>query len=305
MLRRTCMRYTLATLILLAGCSSWIDDKAASSTLKILQRGSEAARRLTDIELARDAAPGGIVQMAAFAAAYPNHRGFRELHAESLCQYTLGFVFDDWEAATFGGREADARRIATRIEGLLATCIELNLDLLPKPWRAAAPDHAQWKALLPAAKREHVPALLRIAAAEAIRVALDPMRAGIPRLDRAIATLQRCVEVSPGTRNAEGEVLLGTLLAGRSRFFGGPDGEAQLAFARKQLGPSSILVDVMYARGIAVAKQDRTLFLQHLDTALAADLSKWPDRRLENELARVKAVRYRDAVDALIPTAAP
>jgi hypothetical protein len=301
MLRHICMRSIVVTLLLLVGCSSWIDDKAASSTLKILQRGSEAARRLTDIELARDAAPGGIVQMAAFAAAYPGHRGFRELYADSLCQYTLGFVFDDWEAASFAGHQEDARRIATRIEGLLATCIELNLDLLPKPWRAAAPDHAQWKALLRSVEREHVPPLLRIAAAEAIRIALDPLRAGIPRLDRAIATLQRCVEVSPGSRDAEGEVLLGTLLAGRARFFGGPNGEAQLAFARRQLGPSSILVDVMYARGIAVAKQDRTLFLRHLDVALAADLSKWPERRLANELARLKAARYRDAIDSLIP----
>ena len=45
------------------------------------------------------------------------------------------------------------------------------------------------------------------------------------------------------------------------------------ASARRQLGPSSILVDVMYARGVAVARQDRALFLRHLDAALAADLA--------------------------------
>jgi hypothetical protein len=67
------------------------------------------------------------------------------------------------------------------------------------------------------------------------------------------------------------------------------------------LGRSAILVDVVYARSIAVARGDRELFLRHLDAALAVDLSRFPDRRLSNELARLKAERYRAAVDSLIP----
>ena len=294
------MKY-IVTLLLIAGCSGWIENRAASTTYKILQRGNVAARQLADIQLAREAAPGGIVQIAAFAAAYPDHRGFRELHAESHCQYTLGFVFDDWEAATFGGRADDARQIATRLDGLLATCVQLNLALLPAPWREAAPDHAKWRALLPSAKPAHVPFLLAIASADAVRVAVDPMAAGIPRLDRTIATLERCIALSPGFRDAEAEILLGTLLSGRARFFPGPNGEAQFAAARQKLGPSSILVDVMYARGVAVARQDRALFLRHLDAAIEADLARWPERRLANEMARLKALRYRAAIDTLIP----
>lgn len=298
------MLLTLVTLLGFTGCASFIEKRAASTTYEILQRGNDAARRLADVELARAAAPGGVVQTAAFAAAYPKHRGFRELHAAAHCQYAIGFVFDDWEAASLGDRPDDARRIAARLDGLLATCVELNLALLPAPWRAAAADDARWKALLPAAKVAHVPALLWIAFADAMRVALDP-RASMPRLDRTIATLERCVRLAPGFRDADGEILLGTLLAGRSRFFAGPDGEAQFAFARRQLGASSILVDVMYARAIAVARQDRQLFLRHLDRALAADLSRWPERRLANELARVKALRYRAAVDVLISSPSP
>lgn len=297
------MKLAILMLMLISGCSTWIEGRAASTTYTILQRGNDAARRLADVELAREAAPGGIVQVAAFAAAYPKHRGFRELHAQSHCQYATGFIFDDWEAASFEGRVDDARRIAARLDGLLATCVELNLALLPAAWRAAVPDTAKWKALLPSAKAEHVPALLWIAYADATRIALDPIGGGLSRLDRTIATLERCVQVSPGFRDADGEILLGTLLAGRSRFFRGPDGEAQLAAARRHLGGSSILVDVMFARGIAVARQDRALFLRLLDAALAADLSRWPERRLSNELARGKALRYRAAVDALIPAA--
>ena len=288
-----------------AGCSSWIEDRAATTTLKILERGNTSVRRIGDVQLAREALPGGIVQLGAFAAAYPGHRGFRELHADSLCQYAIGFIFDDWEAASFEKRADDATRLSARLEGLLASCIEANLALLPKRWAAAAADHGQWKALLPSAQKKDAPRLLWIASAEAVRVALDPMKAGIPRLDRAIATLTRCTTLAPGLRDSDGEVLLGTLLAGRARFFGGPDGEAQLATARRQLGASAIIVDVMTARGPAVARQDRKLFLASLDRALAADITQWPDRRLANELARVKALRYRAAVDQLIPAAPP
>lgn len=292
-------RAHLVILVALAGCASFIENRAASTTLRILERGNVAAGRLGDVQLARDAMPGGIVQIAAFAAAYPDHRGFRVLYADSLCRYAVGFIFDDWEAASLQGRAEDATRIAERLEGLLATCIASNLELLPAEWKAA--DDDRWKTLLPAAKPAHVPALLWIASAEAVRVAVNPLGAGIPRLDRAIATLTRCTELSPGYRDADGEILLGTLLSGRSRFFGGPNGEAQLAAARTKLGESAILVDVMFARSIAVARQDRALFMTTLERALAADLAKWPDRRLANELARIKALRYRAAVDQLIP----
>jgi hypothetical protein len=298
------MNKSIITLLLLAGCSSFIEKRAASQTFQILQRGNEAARRLADVDLARAAAPSGIVQAAAFAAAYPDHRGFRELYAESVCQYSIGFVFDDWDAAVLEGRGAEARRIATRLDGLLATCVDLSLGLLPATWREAMTDDARWTALLASLEREQVPFLLHIASAEGVRIALNPLAAGIPRLDRAIATLSRCTELAPGLRDAEGEILLGSLLAGRSRFLGGPDGEAQFQAARRLLGPSAVLVDVTYARAISVARQDRESFLRHLDAALAADLSRWPDRRLANELARAKAERYRAAADTLIPQVA-
>lgn len=294
-------RLVITTLLALAGCASLIETRAASSTYQILQHGDTAARRLPDVELARSAAASGIVQLATFADAYPQQRGFRELHADAVCRYAIGFVFDDWEAASLDNRSDDARRIAIRLERLLATCVDLNLALLPAPWRAALDDSARWDTLLRSLRREHVPLVLDIASAEAVRVAVSPLTAGVPRLERAIAALARCTEVAPGFRDAEAEIVLGSLRAATSRFLGGPDGEAQFAVARRVLGPSAIVVDVMYARGIAVARQDRELFLRLLDGALAADLSRWPDRRLPNEMARIKAQRYRAAIDALIP----
>ncbi len=80
---------------------------------------------------------------------------------------------------------------------------------------------------------------------------------------------------------------------------GGDDGAASFARAR-QLAPGALLIDVMYARGTAVARKDRALFESTLANVLAADLSRWPERRASNELARRKALRYLAIEDRLV-----
>jgi len=282
------------------GCSSWINQRAASTTYDILQRSQQAARRLPDVQLAREAMPGGIVQLEAFALAYPDHAGFRQLRAESLCQYAVGFVFDDWEDASLTGRTDDAARLAARLGPLLAGCVDANLTLLPPAWRdARVRGRDAWSALVAKATRAEVPAMLWIASSDAVLLALDPLR-NLTKLGPLVETLTRCTQLAPAFHDADGEILLGTLHAGRSRFLRGDDGTRQFAAARRSLGAGALLVDVMYARGVAVARQDRGLFVTTLERVLAADVTRWPDRRLANELARVKARRYLAAVDKLI-----
>ena len=125
--------------------------------------------------------------------------------------------------------------------------------------------------------------------------------ANLVRLPLVKAALARCTEVWPGYHDADAEILLGTLEAGLARFFGGSDGSARFASARTLTGTHVLAVEVMYARGVAVAKQDRALFTSTLERVLAVDVTQWTDRRLANELARKKARRYLAAIDRLIP----
>ena len=287
-------------LLVLVGCSSFIDKQAATSTYRILVNAQDAAKRTSDVELARDAIPGGLMQLQAFALAYPKHDGFRRLYAEAICQYAVGFVFDDWEDAELTGRRDDATRIAARLTGLLGTCVDANLALLAPRWRAARADAAAWDRLIATAERAEAPPLLWIATADAVAIALEPMR-GLAKLAPTLAALRRCVAIAPGAHDSDGELLLGSLEAGTSVFFGGADGSAQFDRARRSLGAGAVIVDVMYARGVAVARKDRELFRATLERALAMDVSRWPDRRLGNELALIKARRYLAAIDKLIP----
>lgn len=280
------MKLALA-LALLAGCSGFIDDKAASSTLKILRHTSTAAGRLGDVQLARDALPGGIIQLEAFALAYPGHRDFRVMHADSLCQYAIAFVFDDWEDATFTGRDADATRLADRLGPLLDSCVAAQRALLPANWTVETTTRAQ------------VPHVLWLGMAGSVRIALSPL-ANLPKLPEVKATLTKSATLWPGYHDADAELMLGMLEAAQSAMFRGADGSAWFDKARKLSPPGNLNIDVLYARGVAVAHKDRELFTTTLERVISADMSQWPERRLANEMARMKARRYLAAVDKLI-----
>src|SRR5690606_29707323 len=268
---------------------------------RIVERSQVAARRLAELERARVAIPGGLVQLEAFALAYPDHRGFRLLHAETLCQYAVAFVFDDWEDAHLLGRDAEAARLGARVQKLADACVEANLALLPAAWRAArARGGDAWSARIAAATRDQIPQLLWITTADAITLALAPL-ANIGKLASIRKGLERSIALRPGFHDSDAELLLGTLVAGQSRFLGGPDGSAWFARARRQRGQGTLLVEVMFARGTLVAQRDRARFAATLRQVLAADVTRWPERRLSNELARRKAERYLAVIDRFFP----
>ena len=291
----------LSLVLALAGCSGFINKQAATSTYRILEKSMEAARRQPDLELAREAMPGGLMQLEAFALAYPDHTGFRKMHTESYCQYVVGFVFDDWEDAQLGGRQADLDRIGARLGPLLERCIAANVERLPAAWRTA---HAKgldaFVAMLPTAQRGHVPALLWVATASAVRLGMNPLLR-FRELPSIEAMLARCSELSPGYDDANAELMLGTLTAAKGAVFGGDDGAAKFARARKLAGEGALMIDVMEARGTAVVHKDRPALQAAMERVLAIDVARWPERRLSNELALRKARRYLAAAPVLVP----
>lgn len=275
-------------LVLLAGCGGFVDRQAASTTLRLLDRSQVAAARVGDVELARDALAGGIVQLAAFALAYPDERRFAELHADAVCDYAMAFVFDDWEDASLAGRTDEARASADRLRELLPECIALESARLPPGWTPAT--------LRPA----DVPAALAIARARAAQLALSPM-AGIAGLPALRELLERCAALRPGFHDADAELLLGTLAANLSAFTHGPDGSEWFAKAKALAGEGVLVIDVMRARSVAVARKDKEAFETELAKVLDADRARWPDHRLANALAVRKAKRYLAAEAKLIP----
>lgn len=296
------MKYTFAAIhvFAMAACSGFINNQAANSTYRILEKSQAAARRQGDFELARAAMPSGIMQLETFALAYPDHRGFKVLHADAICGYAVAFVFDDWEDAWLAGRSNEAERLGKRVTQLATTCIDANLALLPPAWREArSKGGAAWDAIVDRVGFEHVPQLLWIATADAALLAIAPMQ-NAGKLNSIMHTLASSITRRPGFHDSDGELLLGLLESGRSQFVGGADGSATFAKARAQRGRGALLVEVMFARGTLVAKRNRAQFTATLQRVLAADVAQWPEQRLSNELARRKAQRYLTAIDVLM-----
>jgi len=291
---------TLVLAALLGGCRGFIDRQAADSTYRILSKSQEAARRQADIELARDALPGGIMQLETFSLAYPHHGGFKRMHAEAVCQYAVAFVFDDWEDAQLGGRADEATRLAARTLQLVTTCRTLHLELLPPPGRTAyARGGDAWTAFVGRAGASDVPALLWIATADAVMLAIEPIR-NLGKLATGVRTPGRGAALKPGQPRRQAQPSPGQADAAPPPAFGGPDGRARFDQARKQLGSGALMVDVLFARGPLVAAKDRVRFQATLRAVVDADLTRWPERRLSNELARRKAARYLAAIDRLV-----
>ena len=304
-MRRPGFRYLSIAVALwtaaLAGCSGYIERRAAESTVAITRQSRVAVQRLADVQLAREATPGGLIQLEAFALAYPDQRGFLALLAEGYCQYAVGFLNDDWDAAVLRGDLPTASALMTRTLGLLDRCIDYGLQLLGPRWqRAHRAGPAPLQALVAGARAADVEGMGWVALGLATAVSMNPLsgkrRALLPV---AQALLERIVALQPDHRDATAHVLLGAIHSARSRLLGGdpPAGRKHFERARALTGGGALLVDVMLARTYAVTPGDRQLFRQALERVLAADPTRWPERRLVNEMARRKARRYLDVED--------
>ncbi len=308
--RRICRDFALlASLLGLSGCSGFIEDRAAESTLTILKGSKIAMRRSVDLEIARSAAPGGLVQLEAFAWAYPKHRAFRTMLTEAQCQYAVGFALDDWERSVIeegaGSPVAAARR--TRSLALFERCAELSVALLGSEWEPLLKGE-DISNRVAKARRKHVPAMSWLALGVANSIALDPLsplrRKQLPMVEGILA---RIVELDESHDDAFAHVLLGALASSRPEFLGGnPEkGKAHFAQARELSGGASLMGEVIFARTYAVAKKDRELFVKVLKAVVAADTSRWPERRLANTLAISKAQLYLSAETKLFGERAP
>ncbi len=293
-----------AALVLgLAGCAGIIERRAADSTYGVMKRSRVAVQRSADVELARAAAPGGLVQLEAFHLAYPYHRGFKLLLAEGYCQFAAGFLNDDWERATLAGDAAASAVIKERALGLLDKCVGYGLTLLGASWEQAyeAGPGALTK-LVARARKSHVAGMTWVALGISTGIAMEPTSPKRLRyLPVAQAMLARAIELDPTFRDATAHVMMGALDSARPRWLGGDPASGKRHFdqARALTDGAALMVDVVFARTYAVAVGDRTLFRATLDKVLAADVGKWPERRLANEMARDKAALYLEHEDAL------
>lgn len=253
-------------------------------------------RQEPDPELARAATPSGIKTLEGLYIQNPNNRRLIAVLAEATCQFSAGFLQDDWERAELAGDRDAAEHARWRARGMNARCIEYALMLLPDSWREALWARSPALAELVAdAGRAQVPGMFFAGLGLATTIGMFPEDFALAaRTSQVELLLERVTALNEGYADGLAHMTLGILHSARSAAVGGDParGKRHLERAQALAGGRALMVDVLTARYYAVTVRDRKLFRDTLVRVLRTDPAVWPENRLANELAHRKAGRY-------------
>ncbi|MCG8421662.1 MAG: TRAP transporter TatT component family protein [Proteobacteria bacterium] len=272
------------------------------TTSKVLARAQPALKQEADYDLAARALPGTLKTIEGFWYVNPNRR-LTAILAEGFCQYSTGFVEDEWEVATLNKRFDDADYLSARATKMFVRCTNYALRLLGTEWQKGIfADFDTVRTLLKDAQPSQREGLMwaSIGLAATINQNKDNMTL-VSQLPTAKMMLQKVVQLDDQsdyradlTKRALPHIALGLAHTSQAKALGGDPDAAKKHFERAMAITQNklLLVNVFYARHYAVMVQDRALFRKLLLGVLNTPPSIWPDQRLANEIAHRRARRY-------------
>ena len=125
------MRLAL-TILVLPACN--LVKLTADSTADVLEVAAPAFNQESDVQLAREAAPGQLKTVEGFLLASPENKKMIKLLAQGYCEYAFGFLEDDIERHVMAGQTEAADPIVVRATGLYLRCMNYGLKLLGGDW---------------------------------------------------------------------------------------------------------------------------------------------------------------------------
>ncbi len=285
-----------AAAVLATGCGDMIQQSAMDTTAKILIRARIGMQQESDVELARAAIPGSLKTVEGFYVANPKNKNLIGMLAEGYCQYSTGFIQDEWEVAKKEGRFEDAEKLRARASGLFLRCANYGLKLLPKKFgKALLGDIATVEKMVKKTGKSHIKGLFWVALGLGSAINMNRDDVGmIAHLPKARIMLERVIQLDDDYMNGLPHIGLGMMHASRGKALGGEPELAKKHFERaiEITGGRFLLAKVMMAKTYAVVIQDRALFRKLLTEVLTTNPNIWPEQRLANELAHHKARRY-------------
>ena len=288
--------------LLLAGCN--MVRLATNQTADVLAVAAPSMAMEGDIDLARDAAPGQLKTIEGFWLASPDNRKLLRLLAQGYCEYTFGFIDSDLEAMTMAGRDdAETSKLRQRATGLYMRCMSYGLKLLGPSWeKAMKSDMSSFRETVAQAGKDDVEGMLftALGLASAINLNRDDLEL-VASLPRAKIMLERIVQLDERFNNAWAHTALGLLYSSQGAAIGGDPAKGRVHFDRAIALTSGkyLMPKVLKAHTYAVITNDRKLFHDSLLDVLKTSASVWPEQRLANELAHVRANRYLTHEDDL------
>lgn len=248
--------------------------------MPVLDGGAAAMERESDLALAEAAIPAQLKLLEGMIVADPGAARLREYAAQAIYGYTYGFVedADPARAAALYARCAREGATALRLRGLAvplfdgrAQDIETAVDEL---------------------ERDALGALFWTGSCLAKSVDMqrnDP--AAIVLLPKAVALMQRVLELDETYYHGGAHLFFGVYLGGLAPMFGGDAARAERHFARAREISSGrlLLADLLRAQYLERQRQDRAAFRRLLLAVRAAPADLMPEMALSNAIAQRKA----------------
>jgi hypothetical protein len=296
-MRRSALIVSLALLAVSAtGCKNFIQKSAMDTTTDVLFRARVATQQESDVDLASQAIPASLKTVEGFYVANPSNPKLVAMLAEGWCQYTTGFIQDAYERLQYEGKLEQAEHERKRATALFLRCMNYGLKMLPKKWETTIyGDLDAVENLVAKAGKDEVPGMFwtALGLASVINMNRDDITL-ISHLPKARLMLERVVALDETYANGLAHMGLGMMYSAQGAAIGGKPEQSKQHFDRvvELTGGRFLLAKVMMARTYAVINQQRDLYHKTLVEVLQTSPAVWPEQRLANELAHVRARRY-------------
>jgi hypothetical protein len=269
----------LAATLLGSGCAV-TRGLAVRSFLPVLRTSVEETYRDRDLATVREAIPANLILLRGMCESEPGNEELRRLTVQMYYSYAMGFVEDEdpsranllYEEGLRIGREGLMRENWFRRAE--------SQQPLPGPENLACMD------------RDDVPLAFWTLANWSSWIALNESNPeAVSQFPRVQAYLDRILVLEPDFFFGMPHVMEGSLLSFLPRMFGGnpEEGRKQFEEGFRISGGKMLLYKVLYARYYCRQMLDEACFSQSLEEVLNAPPDLFPEYRLLNELARVKA----------------
>jgi len=279
-----------------------ISGMAVNSLADAMSASGTAFAADDDPELIRDAIPFSLKTIEILLDEKPNHKGLLLTAAKGFTQYGYGFIEQD---ADFIEEEDfdEALRIRKRARKLYGRAINYarrGLEVKHNGFLEAFDSDPDSTIIM--LKKKDVPLMYWYAAALGLKISLsidDPME--IAKLPQVGSLINRAIELDANwDRGALYEFMI-SYEGGTSEAMGGSQERAKEHFDKaiilsngERAGPY-----IAYAENVCVLQQNRDLFIEMLNKALAVNIENPSEDRLANIIAQNRARWLLETIDDL------
>jgi hypothetical protein len=288
------MRSLAFVFLLLSACN--LTAFTANQTAPVLKAALPALSQESDLQLAREAAPGNLKTVEGFLLASPENETFIAILAQGYCEYAFGFLETDVLEARMAKKIEVEDAVAKRATGLYLRCMNYGLKMLGGTWeKALYGEQAAFEAKVKGADKDQVPGMFwtALGLASAVNLNRDDIEM-VAYLPKAKVLFEKVAALDSNFYMGGAHMALGMLYSAQSKEVGGDPERGKQEFDRAIAVTAGkfLLPKVLMAASYGTTTHNQEFFHQTLVQVLETSPAVYPDQRLANEIAHVWAKQY-------------